>query len=81
MEGFIMPTISAFCCVLAWSFKNAVHNDRAHDFIPLGCAVLGTLLACWSMGLSLDSLAMGAVSGFAATGLWEQITHIVPNGE
>ncbi|MBQ9021727.1 MAG: hypothetical protein IJ113_06905 [Eggerthellaceae bacterium] len=78
METFIMPSIAVICCVLAFAFKQAIKNDRAHDFIPLGCALLGIVLACAFLGISLDSLATGAVSGFAATGLWEQIIHILP---
>lgn len=78
METFIMPSIAVICCVLAFAFKQAVTNDRVHDFIPLGCAMLGIVLACVFLGVSLDNLATGAVSGFAATGLWEQIIHILP---
>lgn len=78
METYIMPSIAVLCCVLAYGFKLAVKSDRAHDFIPLGCAVLGIALACAFLGVSLDNLAVGAVSGFAATGLWEQVTHIIP---
>lgn len=78
MEGFIMPAIAVFCCVMAIGVRAAFPNDRVHDFIPLGCAVVGTVLACGFLGWSLESLATGAVSGFAATGLWEQATHIIP---
>lgn len=78
MESYIMPSIAVICCVLAFAFKTAIKNDRAHDFIPLGCAVLGIVLACGFLGFTLDNLAVGAVSGFAATGLWEQVTHIMP---
>ena len=81
METYIMPSIAAVCCVLAFAFKTATHNDRIHDFIPLGCACLGIALACAFLGMSLDSLAAGAVSGLAATGLWEQATHIMPSTE
>ena len=79
METYIMPSIAIFCCVMAYAFKNAIKVDRVHDFIPLGCAVLGIALSVGFMGFTLDNLAIGAVSGFAATGLWEQITHIMPN--
>ena len=78
METFIMPSIAVICCVLAYAFKQAVDNERAHDFIPLGCAILGIALACGFLGMTLDNIAVGAVSGFAATGLWEQIVHIIP---
>lgn len=78
METFIYPAIAVFCCVFAFCFKLAIKNDRVHDFIPLGCSVLGVALACFFLGFTLDNLAIGAVSGFAATGLWEQIIHILP---
>lgn len=76
-----MPAIAAVCCVLALCFRMAIKSDRAHDFIPLGCAVLGIALACAFSGVSLESIATGAVSGFAATGLWEQGTHLFERGE
>ena len=79
METLIMPSIAVICCVLAYAFKMAVPNDRVHDFIPLGCALLGIALACGFLGTTLDNIAIGAVSGFAATGLWEQIIHILPS--
>lgn len=78
MDSFLMPSIAVVCCVLAVGFKTAIHNDRAHDFIPLGCAVLGIAMACVFIGFSLEGIATGAVSGFAATGLWEQVTHALP---
>ena len=79
MDAFIYPSIALVCCVLAFAFKTAVKNDRAHDFIPLGCAVLGITLAVVFLGVTLDNIAIGAVSGFAATGLWEQATHFMPS--
>ena len=79
MENYVMPSIAVLCCVLALGVKTAFPDaHRVHDFIPLGCALLGTVLACSFLGWSLDNLAVGAVSGFAATGLWEQIIHILP---
>ena len=79
MEAYIMPSIAVFCCVLAMGFKTAFPTwDRAHDFIPLGCAAIGIVLACGFCGFTLDNLAGGAMSGFAATGLWEQIIHVLP---
>lgn len=76
-----MPSIMLVCCVFGFAIKTAIKHDRMHDFIPLGCAVVGTVLACVFLGWSLDSLACGAVSGIAATGLWEQVMHIIPKEE
>ena len=81
MEAYIAPSIMLICCVFGFAVKAALPWERAHDFIPLGCAVVGTILACGFLGWSLDSIATGAVSGIAATGLWEQITHALPRGE
>lgn len=79
MEGFIMPGVAVLCCVLALGFKAAFPTwERAHDFIPLGCALLGIALVCGFQGWTLDNITAGAVSGFAATGLWEQLTHAMP---
>lgn len=78
MDIFIMPAIMCTCAVLGFAFKKAVNNDRAHDFIPLMCACLGVSLSCGFLGFTLDNIACGAVSGIAATGLWEQITHALP---
>ena len=79
MEAYTMPAIMAVCCVLGLAIK-AIPVDRVHDFIPLTCAVVGVVLACGFMGWTLDNIATGAVSGAAATGLWEQITHALPKG-
>lgn len=81
MEAYIAPSIMFICCVFGFAVKAALPWQRGHDFIPLGCAVVGTVLACGFLGWSLDSIATGAVSGIAATGLWEQIVHALPKGE
>ena len=80
MEAYIAPSIMLICCVFGFAVKTALPWERVHDFIPLGCAIVGTVLACGFLGWSLDSIATGAVSGIAATGLWEQITHALPRG-
>lgn len=81
MEAYIMPSIMLICAVFGFAVKNAIPFDRVHDFIPLLCAVVGTALACTFLGVSLDTIATGAVSGIAATGLWEQIIHVIPRNE
>lgn len=79
MEAYIMPTLAVLLCALAWAFKKAFPTwTRAHDFIPLGCAVAGIIIMCVSQGLTIDNAAVGAITGLAATGLWEQFTHVFP---
>ena len=81
MEAYIMPSAMLVCAVFGFAVKTALPWDRVHDFIPLMCACAGVVLVCGFTGWSLDNLAAGAVSGVAATGLWEQITHMLPKGE
>lgn len=78
MEAFIYPSIMVICAVFGFAVKNAVKIDRVHDFIPLMCACLGVVLMGVYNGWTLDNMACGAVSGIAATGLWEQIIHALP---
>ena len=79
MEAYVMPSIALFCCVFGFALKAAMPQaDRLHDFIPLICATIGVILACGFIGVSLDALATGAISGSAATGIWEQWTHLFP---
>lgn len=79
MEAYIMPSVAIFCCIFGFVIKQATPTmDRLHDFLPLICMVLGIVLVCAFMGISLDGLAQGAVSGVAATGIWEQATHLLP---
>lgn len=80
MEAYVMPSIMLICAVFGFAVKNAVPYDRVHDFIPLMCACMGVALMVAFNGATLDNIAAGAVSGIAATGLWEQITHAIPQG-
>lgn len=78
MEAYVMPSIMLICAVFGFVVKQAIPFDRLHDFIPLMCSALGVALALGFTGVSLDTIATGAVSGIAATGLWEQIMHVMP---
>lgn len=79
MEAYVMPSIAVFCCVIGFAIKTAMPEaHRLHDFIPLICAVVGVALMVGFYGFTPDTLATGAVSGIAATGIWEQIIHALP---
>lgn len=78
VSAYLMPSVMLICCVFGFAVKTAVKNDRVHDFIPMMCAAMGTALAVAFAGATLDNIAAGAVSGIAATGLWEQFVHILP---
>ena len=78
MEAYILPSAMLICMAFGFAFKVAIPYDRAHDFIPLMCACMGVVLVGIFVGWSLDNIAAGAVSGIAATGLWEQFVHLLP---
>ena len=76
--GFIaFPAIVVICYLVGATFK-AINNDTLNKFIPMICGVVGGVLAIvvfktipgyipadnWLM-----ALAIGIVSGFAATGI------------
>ena len=79
MEAYILPSAKLACMAFGFGFKTAIPYDRAHDFIPLLCSAMGVLLVGIFVGWSLDNIAAGAVSGIAATGLWEQFAHLLPS--
>lgn len=80
MDAYLMPSVAIICCIFGFAVKQATPTmDRLHDFLPLMCAALGVLLVSVFVGVSLDGIATGAVSGIAATGIWEQIVHALPS--
>lgn len=81
MDAYIMPSVMLCCAVFGFAVKTAIPNDKVHDFIPLACAAMGVVLMGGFCGWTLDNIAAGAVSGIAATGLWEQIVHALPNSK
>lgn len=82
MKDFVaIPAITALCYLAAELYKVWL-NQRLHKHIPVFCALVGALLgaAChlWLPGyLAADNVlvaaAIGAVSGWAATGANQSI--------
>ena len=73
-----IAAITALCGLLGEAVKVSPLDDR---FIPVCCGVLGTLLgvaALWLMpgfpaSDPITAAALGAVSGLAATGVYEAV--------
>ena len=79
ITGF--AAITVLCYLAGCAVKASPLNDR---YIPLTCGALGALLGVAAMYLSpdfpagdiLNALAVGAVSGFAATGMDQSIKQL-----
>ena len=81
MASYTVPVIVGICMCAGYCVKSLVRSDRAHDFIPLGCMVLGTAVEAWMVAIAgqpftPDAMLAGMASGLAATGGWELVTHI-----
>lgn len=79
LATYFVPVIAGICLCLAWAYKKIDHNDRHHDFIPMGVMLLGIVLAAWlhNWQVTPDVILAGAFSGLASTGFYEMLTHLI----
>ena len=74
----ISPIIVIACMTLGYIIKHTFKNEKINAFIPFICAITGILANLWTTGIvDLTSITTGAVSGLAATGLYEGFTNIL----
>ncbi len=74
----ISPIIVIACLTLGYIIKHTFKNEKINAFIPFICALTGILANLWTTGIvDLVSITTGAVSGLAATGLYEGFTNIL----
>lgn len=74
----ISPIIVIACLTLGYIIKHTFKNEKINAFIPFICALVGILANLWTTGIvDLVSITTGAVSGLAATGLYEGFTNIL----
>lgn len=78
ITALISPIIVIACMTLGYIIKHTFNNKKINAFIPLICAVVGIFANLWTVGtVDLVSITTGAVSGLAATGLYEGFTNIL----
>ena len=78
---YISPIIVIACLVVGYVIKNAIPNETVNRYIPLIVFVLGMALNAWAcMGVTLEILVTGAVSGLASTGLYELFAQFIEKG-
>lgn len=71
--------------IVGYIIKHAVKNTRVNDFIPLICALVGVIIVLAvdiPMGdISIYSVVIGAISGIAATGVYEAFANFIDKGK
>ena len=80
LNEMISPVAMGLALVIGFLIKYAVTNEEINRFIPIICAVVGVIVvACVDIPLgsfSVYSVLGGAISGLAATGLFEAFRHM-----
>ena len=75
----VAAVILALC--VGYIIKHAVKNERVNDFIPQICAAVGIIVTlCVDIPagtVSVYTVVIGAISGLAATGLYEAFKNFV----
>ena len=78
LSSLISPIIVVACLTLGYVIKHGFQNKTINAFIPLILATVGAVANLWYVGaIDLPTLVAGAVSGLAATGLYEGFTNIL----
>lgn len=74
----ISPIIVIACLCLGYVIKYGFKNKTLNAFIPCLLACLGMAANVWNTGIiDFTTIITGAVSGLAATGLYEAFTNIL----
>ena len=78
ISSLISPIIVVACLTLGYVIKHGFQNKTLNAFIPLILATVGAIANVWYVELiDLPTIVAGAVSGLAATGLYEGFTNIL----
>ena len=78
LSDFISPIIVIACLTLGYTIKHGFNDKTLNAFIPLFLAITGAVANLWYVGtVDLPTLVAGAVSGLAATGLYEGFSNVL----
>lgn len=83
LVDFINPVILGICLAVGYALKNAF-EEFPNKYIPLASLIVGTILAIVtniSVGITLEVILMGMISGLGATGLYEMLRNLIHNEE
>lgn len=74
-----VPIIVVACLVVGYIVKMWI-KDVDNKYIPTIVAILGALLGGITLGWTLQSIVVGAVSGLASTGLHQLFKQLIEGG-
>ena len=77
LKAMFIPTVVIICLVVGFLIKHVVPSDAANRWIPVIVAVLGAVLACITLGISLDSIAAGLISGLGSVGMHQLVKQLI----
>lgn len=78
LTEFISPLILLACLAVGYILKNVVPSPTIDKWIPLIVGCLGIVLAIWNFGfVDLTIVVTGAISGLAASGLYETFKGLI----
>lgn len=78
LTEFISPLILLACLAVGYILKNVVPSPSIDKWIPLIVGCLGIVLAIWNFGfVDLTIIVTGAISGLAASGLYETFKGLI----
>lgn len=74
---FINPVVMGICLCAGYAFKKAF-SSFPNRFIPLGVAIIGTILSCVvNAGIDANIVLSGMISGLASTGCYELLRNLI----
>ncbi|MGX6979127.1 phage holin family protein [Vagococcus elongatus] len=77
-ENYIILMSFLGSLVVGFVIKHtAIFHKLANDFIPLIVAVVGSVVACLTQGVNVESIIFGAISGLASTGAHQAFTRFI----
>lgn len=78
ISELISPIIVVACLTIGYTIKHGFQNKLLNAFIPSILAIIGAVANAWYVGIiDLPTLVTGAVSGLAATGLYEGFSNVL----
>lgn len=80
---FVNPVILGICLAVGFALKEAF-DKFPNKYIPLASLVVGTVLAIVTnipVGITLEVILMGMISGLGATGLYELFRNLINKEE
>ena len=80
LNEYMVGIVVVVCLCVGYILKHWV-KDVDNKWIPTIVAVLGIVLAAWNNGwaITINTVAIGMVSGLASTGMYEMVTQWLEN--